>query len=55
MPPTDPTMYRIYEVLQVCGTPIKALIHEEFGDGIMRAPLISVCPWIAKTPSRGHE
>jgi cyanate lyase len=36
-PPTDPTMYRIYEVLQVYGTTIKALIHEEFGDGIMSA------------------
>ena len=30
-------MYRIYEVLQVYGTTIKALIHEEFGDGIMSA------------------
>ena len=30
-------MYRTYEVLQVYGTTIKALIHEEFGDGIMSA------------------
>lgn len=37
VPPADPTMYRIYEVLQVYGTTIKALIHEEFGDGIMSA------------------
>jgi len=35
--PTDPTMYRFYEVLQVYGTTIKELIHEEFGDGIMSA------------------
>jgi cyanate lyase len=35
--PTDPTIYRLYEVLQVYGTTIKALIHEEFGDGIMSA------------------
>ncbi|MBW4042899.1 MAG: cyanase [Acidobacteria bacterium] len=35
--PTDPTMYRFYEVLQVYGPTIKALIHEEFGDGIMSA------------------
>jgi cyanate lyase len=35
--PTDPTIYRLYEVLQVYGTAIKALIHEEFGDGIMSA------------------
>ena len=34
---TDPTIYRLYEVLQVYGTAIKALIHEEFGDGIMSA------------------
>lgn len=35
--PTDPTMYRIYEALQVYGPTIKELIHEEFGDGIMSA------------------
>jgi cyanate lyase len=35
--PTDPTIYRFYEVLQVYGPTIKALIHEEFGDGIMSA------------------
>ena len=35
--PTDPTMYRLYEVLQVYGPALKALIHEEFGDGIMSA------------------
>jgi cyanate lyase len=37
IPPTDPTIYRIYEALQVYGTTIKALIHEDFGDGIMSA------------------
>ena len=35
--PTDPTIYRFYEVLQVYGPAIKALIHEDFGDGIMSA------------------
>lgn len=35
--PSDPTIYRIHEVTQVYGTTIKALIHEEFGDGIMSA------------------
>ncbi|MBK0866785.1 cyanase [Saccharopolyspora sp. HNM0986] len=35
--PADPTMYRLYEVLQVYGPTIKELIHEEFGDGIMSA------------------
>jgi cyanate lyase len=35
--PTDPTIYRLYEVVQVYGPTIKELIHEEFGDGIMSA------------------
>jgi cyanate lyase len=35
--PVDPTIYRLYEILQVYGPAIKALIHEEFGDGIMSA------------------
>jgi len=35
--PTDPTVYRFYEVLQVYGGAIKEAIHEEFGDGIMSA------------------
>jgi len=35
--PTDPTIYRFYELIQVYGPTIKALIHEEFGDGIMSA------------------
>jgi cyanate lyase len=37
LPPSDPTIYRLYEVLQVYGPALKALIHEEFGDGIMSA------------------
>ena len=35
--PVDPTIYRIHEITQVYGTTMKALIHEEFGDGIMSA------------------
>jgi len=35
--PSDPCLYRLYEVPQVYGPAIKALIHEEFGDGIMSA------------------
>ena len=35
--PTDPLIYRFYETVQVCGTTWKALIEEEFGDGIMSA------------------
>lgn len=35
--PTDPLIYRWYELVNVYGTTIKELIHEEFGDGIMSA------------------
>lgn len=35
--PTDPVVYRFYELISVYGTTIKELIHEEFGDGIMSA------------------
>lgn len=35
--PTDPLIYRFYELVMVYGTTFKELIHEEFGDGIMSA------------------
>ena len=35
--PADPLIYRFYELINVYGTTIKELIHEEFGDGIMSA------------------
>jgi len=35
--PTDPTIYRFYEMVQVYGTTLKALVHEQFGDGIISA------------------
>ena len=35
--PTDPLIYRFYELVSVYGTTFKALISEEFGDGIMSA------------------
>jgi cyanate lyase len=37
MPPTDPLLYRLYELMMVNGPALKALIEEEFGDGIMSA------------------
>lgn len=37
MPPTDPLIYRFYELILVNGPAIKALIEDEFGDGIMSA------------------
>jgi cyanate lyase len=51
--PTDPTIYRFYEVLQVYGGAIKELIHEQFGDGIMSAINFSVD--IAKKPHPGGD
>jgi cyanate lyase len=35
--PTDPLIYRFYELIQVYGTTLKEIINEEFGDGIMSA------------------
>ena len=35
--PTDPLIYRLYELVHIYGTTIKELVHEEFGDGIMSA------------------
>jgi cyanate lyase len=37
MPPTDPLLYRFYELVMVNGPALTALIEEEFGDGIMSA------------------
>jgi cyanate lyase len=37
MPPTDPLIYRFYELMMVYGTTFKQMIEEEFGDGIMSA------------------
>jgi cyanate lyase len=46
--PTDPLIYRWYEIVSVYGTTIKELIHEEFGDGIMSA--IDFSMDITRTP-----
>jgi cyanate lyase len=35
--PTDPTVYRFYEMIQIYGTTLKCLVHEMFGDGIISA------------------
>jgi cyanate lyase len=37
MPPSDPLIYRFYELVMVNGPALKVLIEEEFGDGIMSA------------------
>jgi cyanate lyase len=51
--PTDPTIYRFYEVLQVYGPAIKELIHEQFGDGIMSAINFSIN--VEKKPHPGGD
>ncbi len=40
--PADPTLYRFYEALAVYGPALRALLHEEFGDGIMSAINFSI-------------
>jgi cyanate lyase len=35
--PTDPTIYRFYEMVQIYGSTLKALVHEKLGDGIISA------------------
>jgi cyanate lyase-like protein len=37
MPPTDPLIYRFYELVMINGPALKVLIEEEFGDGVMSA------------------
>ena len=51
--PTDPTLYRFYELLMVYGTTIKALMAEEFGDGIMSA--IDFTMDISRVPDPGGD
>jgi cyanate lyase len=51
--PTDPTIYRLYEALQVYGGALKELIHEQFGDGIMSAINFSID--INKKPHPGGD
>lgn len=51
--PTDPTIYRFYEAVQVYGGAIKELIHEQFGDGIMSAITMRVD--LQKKPHPGGD
>ena len=41
--PTDPLIYRFYEIMQVYGMLLKAVIHKKFGDGIMSAIDFPLC------------
>jgi cyanate lyase len=51
--PVDPTIYRLYEIVLVYGPALKALIHEEFGDGIMSA--INFRADIERVPDPGGD
>lgn len=51
--PADPLIYRWYEVVNVYGSTIKELIHEEFGDGIMSA--IDFCMDISREADPGGD
>ncbi|KAJ2906624.1 putative cyanate hydratase protein [Zalerion maritima] len=59
MPPTEPLIYRLYEVIQNYGYSYKAVMNEKFGDGIMSAICFSTnvekefdesgAPWVVIT------
>lgn len=59
MPPTEPLIYRLYEVVQNYGYAYKAILNEKFGDGIMSAICFSTTvdkevddagsPWVVIT------
>ncbi|BGP52145.1 Cyanate hydratase [Rhodotorula kratochvilovae] len=53
MPPTDPTLYRLYEIILVYGYGIKSVIHEKFGDGIMSA--INFSAKVEKVQKKGAD
>jgi len=53
--PTDPTIYRFYEMLQVYGTTLKALVHEQLGDGIISAINFKLDVKTVQDPDGGHR
>ena len=53
--PTDPTIYRFYEILQVYGTTLKALVHEQLGDGIISAINFKIDVKTVEDPEGGHR
>lgn len=54
-PPSDPTIYRFHEIVQIYGTTLKALIHERFGDGIMSAINFRLDVTRAEDPEGGER
>ncbi|MFZ4833043.1 cyanase [Rouxiella sp. Mn2063] len=53
--PTDPTIYRFYEIVQVYGSTLKALVHEQFGDGIISAINFKLNIDKVPDPEGGHR
>jgi cyanate lyase len=53
--PTDPTIYRFYEMMLVYGTTLKALVHEKFGDGIISAINFKLDIKKVEDPEGGHR
>jgi cyanate lyase len=53
--PTDPTIYRLYEMIQTYGTTLKSLIHEDFGDGIISGINFRLSIDKVEDPEGGHR
>jgi cyanate lyase len=53
--PTDPTIYRFHEMIQIYGTTLKALVHEQFGDGIISAINFKLDMKKVEDPEGGHR
>ena len=53
--PTDPTMYRFYDLIQVYATTLKSLVHEDFGDGIISAINFKLTLEKREDPEGGHR
>lgn len=53
--PTDPTIYRFYEIVQIYGSTLKALVHEQFGDGIISAINFKLDIKKVDDPAGGHR
>ncbi len=53
--PSDPTIWRFYEMIQIYGTTLKALVHEQFGDGIISAINFRLDVKKVDDPDGGHR
>jgi cyanate lyase len=53
--PSDPTIYRFYEMVQIYGSTLKALVHEQFGDGIISAINFKLDIKKVEDPEGGHR